>query len=566
MAAENSDEGNLGGEHEESGMAENTEKYSDYEYDGVTVGATQDGGDGDGDGSDIGGVQKHRAGHEPEEDYDSKKGTFECKPTALTLKACEDCKNTQGKRMQTLSLLLFPGKRSEYVQQNLKQLQEQCQHFSACTEELYSASNYHLIVAGENVPLKNICGLMYANGGGNYTTLNDKCTHRERQAVRDSIGTKLRAKLSGPQVAGPWNDLNRCTKRQREYGEQPIDTVCRLKRKAKNEYLCGNRTVNKETRAFFNDQLESLHCSCVAINSADGKGGPALPPLARFAIVGGVLLLLLVLIIAVVFLCLRHRKLNRKLKEHKLRYVTSTATEESSATVYQELQDIVRAPKLPSRWEPEGKLLPQGYQLDAAPAVPPERYVRGLMHHPRGFIPRRSPSDGDDRPHSYLEPLADPAPETSGQGRPWVKDRTPAAPVAGQGRGNPYSLAKPVGDHQPNTAYTLDKQVPGHHHNVPASGGYSLARRTDESSSSPGKGSESEAGTYFDALRLARTSGEDEFGYSQLRKSQNPNTVSADIRESAAADDPQYFELEAEAENEEPLENADPALTSTTKL
>lgn len=523
MAGKDSDEGILGGEHGENSVTKKTENGNDDDEDfGRSRPANHEGGETDYD--DIGDAQRHES-PDHEVDYDRK--NFKCNPVS--------------------------SKHHEFIQQNLGKLQQQCKQFSECTEELYSASNYHLILAGENARLSNICGLMYANGGGQYTTLNEKCTDRERQAIRQTIGRKLSEQLAERSRDPTWKRLEACTKTHKKGNEKAIDTVCRLRKNMSDrQYLCDDLDVNTQTRIFFNEKLDTLHCSCVAVKAASaGKSGI---PWFRFVIGGSVVCILLILVIAVIVLCLRHRKTNRKLKEHKIRYATSAAKEESSVTIYQEIHDVARAPKPPpARQDQDRKLLPQGYQLDVAPTVP-ERYVRGL-NRPRATIPR-PPGGDDDRPHSYLEPLADPLPGRSAQGGPPVKDRTP---------GSPYSLAKPVDGLQSSTPYSLAKHVESHPNTSP-SGGYSLAKRVEESSGFKA-GSESEAGTYFDTIRLQRDTAEDEFGYSKLRGSASGNNTLPPVdRESSAAGDPQYFELEAETETAEHTGNAENAPTPSTRL
>ncbi|XP_076458820.1 uncharacterized protein LOC143292430 isoform X2 [Babylonia areolata] len=450
----------------------------------------------------------------------------------------------------------FGEKHTEYIKNNLQTLQKKCQQFSACTQELYSAENYHSILGGESTRLTNICGLMFANGGGHYTTLKKECTEKERRAIRQTIGDKLDGKfnLGREQLNSSWVKLWKCVTDSKGDDDETVETVCRLKTSNAGN-LCGDEDVNSMTRTFFNHELEHVHCSCLALESFSDQGRPRFPKPARIAIVGGVALLLVVLIIAVVVLCLRHRKTKRKLKDHKMRSVKESAARidpEEPSAVYHEIEDV--APKLPSRPQPargEGKLLPYGYQLGFAPPPPAERYIKG-KHLPRGGSGHRSPRDDDDhRPHSYMEPLPDPIPVGLGAQGPTAAGLEGAVT-------SPYSLARRVEDSE-----RADPASP--------SGGYSLAGRMDGVPSIvvTGAGSGSTEGTYFDTIRLSRARAEeDEFGYYAKLKSP-PGGSSGDATDITTEDEnhtppeAQYFELEPQAGDAEHLERAYSALAST---
>ena len=50
------------------------------------------------------------------------------------------------------------GQHMTYIKNNLDNLKKKCDEFHACTVELYNAENFHRVLSGENIQLKNICG------------------------------------------------------------------------------------------------------------------------------------------------------------------------------------------------------------------------------------------------------------------------------------------------------------------------------------------------------------------------------------------------------------------------
>ncbi|XP_025084934.1 uncharacterized protein LOC112558575 isoform X4 [Pomacea canaliculata] len=51
------------------------------------------------------------------------------------------------------------GQHSSYLKDNLDIVRQKCSEFHACTVELYKSENLHRILAGDNIQLRNICGL-----------------------------------------------------------------------------------------------------------------------------------------------------------------------------------------------------------------------------------------------------------------------------------------------------------------------------------------------------------------------------------------------------------------------
>ncbi|XP_076442578.1 uncharacterized protein LOC143281298 [Babylonia areolata] len=328
------------------------------------VGEGQPTGDNDGD-------------HEEEDDHDhaTDHEDFTCQPTS--------------------------SQHSAYIRDNLAVLQKKCAEFQECTREVYSAENFHRILAGGNIQLRNICGLMYANGGGEYTTLNKQCTDKERQAIRQGIGERLVSTLAEPPTdnRSSWRRLRRCLNHNRKRDEHLIDTACRMKKTS--TFLCEDLEVDHVTEDFFNHEMEHLHCSCKAISAEaanmDSANSSRLPLAVRAGIIGGVVGLLLILIIVIVVLCLRHRRVKRELNKHRMQYLPSFQGEPSA--IYQEIGDHTQAMAALRRARDAGHTPPYSF-MDQAPALP-ARYVKDMSASKSDLA-----AEGDPE---YLEPLADPA-------------------------------------------------------------------------------------------------------------------------------------------------------------
>lgn len=310
---------------------------------------------------------------------------------------------------------------SEFIRQNLGTLQHKCGEFEACINELYGAENFHTLLSGEDIQLKNICGLIYISGGGQYTTLNEKCSTSEREAIRSEVGRKLQDNLASPPNDGTkpmWLKLEQCivNKTDTALAEEPIDTVCRLRRNA--TIICGKQEIHTHTQKSFNHELKHMHCTCKAIQAEIEKGAAqdgdtgVLSQALKTGIGAGIVGLIVFLIILVGVLCYKHRKVKRRLSKQKIQYLPSPHGGESSA-IYQEIGDSNSMSALRKERAVGNPLLP-GYNynyLGPAPALP-DRYVK-----PNDMARSRenlaSPHN-EDFPE-YLEPIPDPRSSSSGE-------------------------------------------------------------------------------------------------------------------------------------------------------
>nr|KAG5710158.1 hypothetical protein BaRGS_006677 [Batillaria attramentaria] len=123
------------------------------------------------------------------------------------------------------------GQHGDYIQNNLEFLKKKCEDFQKCTDALYSAENFHRVLAGEDLELSNICGLLHKNDGGRYGTVSDECRESEREAIRrdiDSSLTKALVNLPRDHTQNRWRDLGNCVGRNRSPGnkETPVNKVC----------------------------------------------------------------------------------------------------------------------------------------------------------------------------------------------------------------------------------------------------------------------------------------------------------------------------------------------------
>ncbi|XP_070185782.1 uncharacterized protein [Littorina saxatilis] len=384
-----------------------------------------------------------------------------------------------------------------YIQQHLEELQKKCDEFHECTIELYKAENFHRVLAGEPIQLKNICGLMYPDGEEMYKNGNEsvKCSLKERAAIRQDIGRRLSTDMAKDK--SEWKQLNECLKENRTADESDIDTLCG--RTKKETSLCGNGRIHNKAEEFFNHEMEHLHCSCAAIREQKPteESSPKLPLSIRIAVVSGVLSLIVILFIVVIVLCIRHRKVKKRLSQHRMKYMPSPHDEGSA--IYQEINDC---PPGLRNGKNEGNISGGYHFLGRAPSLP-ERYVK-----PQMARSRNNPNSPGEEEREYLEPLPD-----SGSGR-----RTSPAARANMGYGAPKNLAV--------------VEPP-----------YDLAR--NPANMSPTDGRPPKESNYFERLQ-PMNSVEDDGGYSTLGRKRVPPEEAHDDEVGAeeSADGRQYFVLE----------------------
>ncbi|XP_025111933.1 uncharacterized protein LOC112574827 [Pomacea canaliculata] len=221
------------------------------------------------------------------------KGTTKNLVTTTTATTSETCAKTLGKH-------------NFYLKDNLDIVRQKCSEFHACTVELYKSENLHRILAGDNIQLRNICGLLYQSTNGGYRVLDNQCSAQERESIKELLGDEeLSSFLEGSSPGeGSWGKLKTCldnTQGDNTY----LDKLCRLKGNSTLP-LCNATEVQSETENFFNTKLRHHHCVCDTVTDLSA------PPLALIGgLCGGALAFLLVVIIIV--LCVRQRKLKRRL-------------------------------------------------------------------------------------------------------------------------------------------------------------------------------------------------------------------------------------------------------------
>ncbi|XP_025084974.1 uncharacterized protein LOC112558624 isoform X1 [Pomacea canaliculata] len=200
------------------------------------------------------------------------------------------------------------GQHSSYLKDNLDIVRQKCSEFHACTVELYKSENLHRILAGDNIQLRNICGLLYQNANGRYRILDNQCSTQERESIKEILGDELSPNLDGSSSReDSWGKLKTCLDNNNS-GSTHLDELCRLKGNSTLP-LCNSTDVQTTTEKFFNDKLRQHHCICNTFTDWSAKSLPLVPLVA--GVCGGALLLLLIFII--VFLGVRRRKLRCEL-------------------------------------------------------------------------------------------------------------------------------------------------------------------------------------------------------------------------------------------------------------
>lgn len=294
------------------------------------------------------------------------------------------------------------GQHSGYIEKNLEILQRKCREFQACTDELYSAENFHRVLAGQDFQLKNICGLLYKNGtAASYGSLGEKCSETEREAIRQDIEDSLTRTLADrprDQTNATWTSLKRCLNRRPGDTETYVNKVCRKKAQSRNTtkegFLCLNHEVDTTIEQFFNHELEHLHCSCAALTASKAEESVSLKGKIGMGVGLGLIGLLFIIIIV---LCRRHHKLKRRLTKERLRYLPSPFAMDEASAVYQEIGDMN-----PNAMRRDGCAVGNpGYPLTNRPPTLPVRYVKN------SDMTRSQNNLTGIGDNEYLEPLAD---------------------------------------------------------------------------------------------------------------------------------------------------------------
>ncbi|XP_025084947.1 uncharacterized protein LOC112558608 [Pomacea canaliculata] len=162
------------------------------------------------------------------------------------------------------------GQHSSYLKDNLDIVRQKCSEFHACTVELYKSENLHRILAGDNIQLRNICGLLYQNANGSYRILDNQCSVQERESIKEILGDELSPNLDGSSSReDSWGKLKTCLDNNNS-GSTHLDELCRLKGNSTLP-LCNSTDVQTTTEKFFNDKLRQHHCICNTFTESSGK-------------------------------------------------------------------------------------------------------------------------------------------------------------------------------------------------------------------------------------------------------------------------------------------------------
>ncbi|XP_025084925.1 uncharacterized protein LOC112558575 isoform X3 [Pomacea canaliculata] len=197
------------------------------------------------------------------------------------------------------------GQHSSYLKDNLDIVRQKCSEFHACTVELYKSENLHRILAGDNIQLRNICGLLYQNANGRYRVLDNQCSTQARESIKEILGDVELSHLLEGSSSGEdsWGKLKTCL------DSTPDDSsylykLCRLKGNS-TAPLCNSTDVQVTTEKFFNTNLRQYHCTCNTFTEQSAKSLPLVPLVAGVCVWALVLLLIFIIF----FLGVRLRKL-----------------------------------------------------------------------------------------------------------------------------------------------------------------------------------------------------------------------------------------------------------------
>ncbi|XP_025084959.1 uncharacterized protein LOC112558618 [Pomacea canaliculata] len=166
------------------------------------------------------------------------------------------------------------GQHNSYVKDNLNIVRQKCSEFHACTVELYKSENLHRILAGDNIQLRNICGLLYQNANGGYRVLDNQCSTQARESIKEILGDEeLSPILEGSSSReDSWRKLKTCLDNTQEDNTY-LDKLCRLKGNS-TAPLCSSTDVQVTTEKFFNTKLRLYHCTCNTFTQQSAESLP----------------------------------------------------------------------------------------------------------------------------------------------------------------------------------------------------------------------------------------------------------------------------------------------------
>ncbi|XP_025111468.1 uncharacterized protein LOC112574294 [Pomacea canaliculata] len=262
--------------------------------------------------------------------------------------------NGLGSSQQTTS-----RQHNSYLKDNLDIVRQKCSEFHACTVELYKSENLHRILAGDNIQLRNICGLMYQNANGRYRVLDNQCStqHIPRQTVQD-------------------------------------------KGKLYTSALCNSTDVQVTTETFFNTKLRQYHCTC---NTFTEQSADPLPLRRLIGVVCGVSLISLLIVIIVV-LCLRQRKLKRRLTTESKRSANTTSPTDETCCSNQGIRDRPQVPERYIAYHGSATTSRSDYDyLELLPDVACVYHKNQLPEHPATVAIQPPPQD---RPYALAKHVA----------------------------------------------------------------------------------------------------------------------------------------------------------------
>ncbi|XP_025113326.1 uncharacterized protein LOC112575579 isoform X2 [Pomacea canaliculata] len=326
------------------------------------------------------------------------------------------------------------GPHNSYLQDNLDIVRQKCREFHACTVELYKSENLHRILAGDNIQLRNICGLLYQNVSGDSIS-NNQCSSREKDSIKEllseELSSHLKEKVTKKRI---WEKFRTCFDKTPDENTY-LDKLCRSKVNSTLP-LCNDTDVQTTTETFLNDKFREYNyrCNCKTDNNLTASSLPSRALIG--GVCGGVMILLLIVIIIV--LCVRQRKL-----KHRLTKRTGNTTAPNQQFLSFPAGDQTSLSDSAGRLPETRRNNPRH-----RPAGPPPRV-------PERYVPYQLPATTSPNDQEHLEQLpvvysCQELPEGRGSGR--FSDQHSL-------QDNPYSLAKhvtlsPLSERKTRAAFT----------------------------------------------------------------------------------------------------------------
>ncbi|XP_059139696.1 uncharacterized protein LOC131927847 [Physella acuta] len=311
---------------------------------------------------------------------------------------------------------------SDFIKSHLESLKIKCGQFSACIDKLLAEVSVTVLLSGDNISLNKTCGLIHKNSLGSYSTLKGNCTPSEREDIRGYIETHVGDVY---ETRSEWKSLRKCL--ELEYVGQDmsdrVEAICGLAQKHKE--ICNSSNIHNIMETFFNEQIQSLQCTCKNLELIVEDTIP-LPVWVAAGVCG------LLLLIAIFTACYFWRR-SRTLKKRESKRTDYTQGHNSDVPVYQEVYDdsnfqpILAAtpPSLPLRYvtSPPASFGKEPH-TDESGYLEPANV--GFIYRPKPPAPRESPDspptysqcERDAEENGYFNPLPSPTDGVDGGFKP----------------------------------------------------------------------------------------------------------------------------------------------------